>query len=141
MTPDPSTVDETQQRFRRVGELLQQLSSDRDAIRELSDAVDGNEPKRFREALQRAIPNFDPPSVLCDPYIRTVLTLTRRWECTLVPYATIHNQELAKAVAAGVSSSVFLEYLRRFGYVTCKWVSDPKQVDDFVSGVCPGGTF
>jgi hypothetical protein len=144
------SVDATQERMRELGGLLSRVAEDPDAVRELGASFAERDPRRFRDVLDRTLGGFELPGDKCDPYVRVFIEILEPPEfvrvCTWVAQATkIDHAESNAIVEALPASDALLAALERAGLVKCEWVRKERstilEVNKFVQGICPPGTF
>ena len=144
------SVDATQERIRELGGILSRLAEDPDAIRELGASFKERDPGRFKEVLDRTLGGFEYPGDKCDPYVRVLIAILEPPEfvrvCTWVGSASNIDRGESKAIVEALSASdALLAALERAGLVKCEWVRKERwtilEVDKFVQGICPPGTF
>jgi hypothetical protein len=145
------SAEEIQERMRESGELLLKLSESPDTLAELRGALDAFDLQRFREALDRGLGGFAPPGDKCDPYVRVFITIlkppkyVRRCEWVFKRLEQDGGEQLANAVSAGISAEDLTDLLEAIGLLRCWWEPESQdeilEVNKFVQGVCPPGTF
>lgn len=144
------SIDAAQERMREVGGMLLRIAEDPEAIRELGASLEANDPRRFRAVFERTLGGFDLPGDKCDPYVRVFIMILRPPDfvrvCTWVaPAIKIDRAESKAIVEALPASDALLAALERAGLVKCEWVRKERstilEVDKFVQGICPPGTF
>lgn len=148
---DHSPVPEIQDRMRGAGELLTRLSEQREPLGELRSALDRLDASRFRKALAESLGDFKPPPDRCDPYVRVIATIVkppkfvRRCEWVAKRLQPEEGATLAESVAGGMSAGKLTELLEALGLIKCEWVREDQneilEVDKFIQGICPPGTF
>lgn len=146
-----SSAQAIQDRMHGAGELLLRLSESPDALGELRGALDAYDLKRFRAALDEGLGGFRPSPDKCDPYVRVIITIVkppkyvRRCEWIYKRLEPAEGQQLADAVSAGISAEALTDLLEALGLIRCWWERESQdeiiEVDKFVQGVCPPGSF
>ena len=146
-----SSVEEIQIRMRGAAELLTALGERPEPLGELRGALDDLDPSRFRQTLRETLGGFEVPPDLCDPYVRVIVTIVkppkfvRRCEWVAKRLEPEDGAKLADGVAGGASAERLIEILEALGLIKCEWVREDQnetlEVDKFVRGVCPPGTF
>jgi hypothetical protein len=148
---DHSSVHEIQDRVRGAAELLTQLAERPEPLGELRGALDSLDVSRFRKTLGEVLGGFEPPPDRCDPYVRVIVTIlkppkfVRRCEWVVKRLEAGDGATLAEAVSGGISAEKLTELLEALGLIKCEWVRENQnetlEVDKFVQGLCPPGTF
>jgi len=148
---DHSPVPEIQDRMRGAGELLSRLSERPEPLGELRGALDNLDLSRFRKALGEGLGGLEVPPDKCDPYVRVIVTILKPPKfvrrCEWVPrlVAPEEGAGLAGSVSGGISAEKLTELLEALGLIKCEWVREDQneilEVDKFVQGICPPGTF
>jgi hypothetical protein len=148
---EDSPVPEIQDRMRGAAELLTRLVEQPEPLSELRSALDSLDASRFRKVLQESLGDFKPPPDRCDPYVRVIATIVkppkfvRRCEWVAKRLRPEDGATLAESVASGISAGKLTELLEALGLIKCEWVREDQneilQVDKFVQGICPPGTF
>ena len=147
---DESLTAEIQDRMRGAGELLTRLGERPEPLGELRDALDRYDASRFREVLEKNVP-FEVPPDRCDPYVRVIVEIVkppkfvRHCEWVFKPLPAADGATMAESISGGISAENLTELLLARGYLECKWVREDQnqflEVDKFVQGVCPPGTY
>ncbi len=146
-----SSAPEIQDRMRGAAELLTTLSERPEPLGELRGALDELDPSRFGGVLRETLGGFEVPPDKCDPYVRVIVTIlkppkfVRRCEWVAKRLEPQDGATLAESVAGGATAERLTELLEALGLIKCEWVPESQsqtlEVDKFVRGVCPPGTF
>lgn len=143
-----------------LGNTLIRFSENRDAVLELREAFEQDDPARFADVFSRM--GFEPPGDICDPYVTIlILVVTYRWvrECkwVFVPGKPKFPQEetgqteeeqmqdFVNTSALPFDPQKWFDQLQKLGYFRCTWRLERDwefvKIDRFVQGMCPPGTF
>jgi hypothetical protein len=146
-----SSAQEMQEHMRGAGELLLELSDRPDTLGELRDALDALDLGRFRQGLGEGLGGLQPPDDMCDPYVRVIVTIlkppkyVRRCEWVFKRLEPADGEQIANAVSGGISAEALTEQLEARGLLRCWWErqdqNETLEVDKFVQGICPPGTY
>jgi len=146
-----SPAPEIQDRMRGAAELLTTLGERPESLGDLRGALDALDPSRFRRVLHETLGGLEVPPDRCDPYVRVIVTIlkppkfVRRCEWVFKRLEPAEGATLADSVAGGMSAERLTEVLEALGIIKCEWVPEDQsqtlEVDKFVQGVCPPGTF
>lgn len=153
MKNERATVEAIQERMQELGKLLSQLADDQEAVRDLADAFSAGDPVRFKTVLERTFGGFPLPADKCDPYVRGFILVIEppefvrvcTWVRTTSSITELQSEEIVRTVSGEIASDRLLELLERLGLIKCEWVrqerTDIREINKFVQGVCPPGTF
>ena len=144
-------TESIQDRMMEIGNLLLRLAERPEALTEMTEAFDAQDPERFRRVADDVLGSFEFPPAKCDPYVRVIVTIlkppkfVRQCEWVYQNLSLSAGGELSTAVVSGADADRMIELLERLGLIKCKWVLEQRtevlEVDKFVQGICPPGTF
>jgi hypothetical protein len=140
-----------QERMLQMGRMLDELGARPDVLAQLQAALTGWDQKRFRDVLDPFVGGPPVPPDLCDPYVRVIVAILKPpkfvRQCMWVHRRLTagEREEIAIATAKPANADRLLATLEKLGLVKCSWVPVDQtqyvEVDKFVQGVCPWGTF
>jgi hypothetical protein len=149
---DQQSIEAIQERMRELSGLLAHLGDDPEAVTDLATSFTARDPERFKAVLERTFPEFAPPPDKCDPYVRTYISLIEPPECkdvcTWRDGAVLSDpeaQQITAAATTGASSQHLRDLLIALGIIHCERVCKERsavlEVDLFVQGICPPGSY
>jgi len=137
-----------------MGKMLDELGARPDVLAGLQAALARWDQKTFRDILVPIAGGLPVPPDLCDPYVRVIVGILRppkfKRECVWVHRRLTAGEREEIAIATANTANAadadrLLATLEKLGLVKCSLVpvdqTEYLEVDKFVQGVCPWGTF